>query len=464
MYHCGDVVNDISIAYIGGGSRGWAWRLMSDLAAEECMSGTVRLYDIDFEAAQDNEILGNQLLDREDVKGRWQYKAVKTLEAALSGADFIVISILPGTFAEMASDVHLPEQYGIYQSVGDTVGPGGLLRALRTIPMYVEIAKEIKKYSPKAWVINYTNPMALCTKTLYEVFPEIKAFGCCHEVFATQKLLTSVLRELKGIDGVERQDIKINVLGINHFTWINEASYKNIDVFALYKEFVNVFYQEGYEDSAQKGHWINDSFSSANRVKFDLFKRYGIIAAAGDRHLAEFVPSNWYLKDRHTIEKWKFSLTTVDWRMNDLNNRREKSKKLVNGGEKFELKESGEEGVKQIKALIGLQDLVTNVNMLNRGQVTGIPIDAVVESNALFTRDSLRPVMAGKLPIAVESLVVRHVYNQDTILKASFAKDKELALSAFLNDPLVTIPIDDATQLFHQMLYNSREYLSGWNL
>jgi alpha-galactosidase/6-phospho-beta-glucosidase family protein len=464
MHYCKDAVNDITIAYIGGGSRGWAWRLMSDLAAEEGMSGSVRLYDIDFAAARDNEILGNKLFDRTDVKGKWQYEAVKTLEAALSGADFIVISILPGTFTEMASDVHLPEEYGIYQSVGDSVGPGGLIRALRTIPMYMEIAKGIKQYSPKAWVINYTNPMALCTKTLYEVFPDIKAFGCCHEVFSTQKLLASVLRECKEIDGIERSDIKINVLGINHFTWIDTASYKNIDVFALYKEFVNVYYQEGYEDGMQKGHWINDSFSSANRVKFDLFKRYGIIAAAGDRHLAEFVPGNWYLKDRQTIEKWKFNLTTVDWRMKDLNNRREKSKQLVHGREQFELKESGEEGVKQIKALLGLQDLVTNVNMLNTGQVIGLPIGAVVETNALFTRDSLKPVMAGKLPIAVENLVVRHVYNQDIILKASFARDKELALSAFLNDPLVTIPVDDATQLFHHMLYNSREYLLGWNL
>jgi alpha-galactosidase/6-phospho-beta-glucosidase family protein len=160
----------------------------------------------------------------------------------------------------------------------------------------------------------------------------------------------------------------------------------------------------------------------------------------------------------------EINLTTVDWRIKDLNNRREKSKKLVHGEQNFELKESGEEGVKQIKALLGLQDLVTNVNTLNRGQVKGIPIGAVVETNALFTRNSLRPMMAGKLPIAVESLVVRHVYNQDIILKASFTKDKELALSAFLNDPLVTIPVDDATQLFHQMLYNSREYLSGWYL
>ncbi|HPC77986.1 MAG TPA: alpha-glucosidase/alpha-galactosidase, partial [bacterium] len=123
---------DIRIAYIGGGSRGWAWKLMTDLALEKDLSGTVRLYDIDYEAAKNNEIIGNKLSVKPEVVGRWNYMAVKTLDEALYGADLVVISILPGTFDEMYSDVHAPEKYGIYQSVGDTTGPGGLIRGLRT--------------------------------------------------------------------------------------------------------------------------------------------------------------------------------------------------------------------------------------------------------------------------------------------------------------------------------------------
>ena len=146
MEYIGNTVKDINMAYIGGGSRGWAWGLMSDLASEVSLSGTVKLYDIDYEAAHDNELIGNKLNQREDTRGKWEYKAVETLEVALTGANFVVISILPGSFDEMESDVHAPEKYGIYQPVGDTVGPGGLVRALRTIPMYVEIAEAIKKY------------------------------------------------------------------------------------------------------------------------------------------------------------------------------------------------------------------------------------------------------------------------------------------------------------------------------
>ena len=189
MMDCGNKVSDVKIAYIGGGSRGWAWTFMTDLALEVSLSGVIRLYDIDEQAAKNNAIIGNAISAREEAVGKWRYEVCSELKAALAGADFVVISILPGTFDEMAVDVHMPERFGIYQSVGDTAGPGGLMRALRTIPMFVEIAEAIREYAPDAWVINYTNPMSVCVRTLYHVFPQIKAFGCCHEVFGTQKVL-----------------------------------------------------------------------------------------------------------------------------------------------------------------------------------------------------------------------------------------------------------------------------------
>ena len=141
------IANGVKIAYIGGGSRGWAWGLMSDLAECKDMNGEVYLYDIDQEAAKANEMIGNMYNDCEGACSKWTYKATETIGDALTGADFVVISILPGTFDEMESDVHTPEKYGIYQSVGDTSGPGGIVRAMRTIPMFEEIARNIEKYS-----------------------------------------------------------------------------------------------------------------------------------------------------------------------------------------------------------------------------------------------------------------------------------------------------------------------------
>lgn len=433
-----DCVKDIQIAYIGGGSRGWAWTFMTDLALEPSMSGVIRLYDIDKEAAKANEVIGNSLRDREDTPGKWEYRTMNTLAEALTGAVFVVISILPKTFDEMEVDVHMPERLGIYQSVGDTAGPGGMMRGLRTIPMFVEIAKAIEKYSPDAWVINYTNPMSLCVKTLYEVFPSIKAFGCCHEVFGTQKLLAAIAEKELGVEHIDRHEILVNVLGINHFTWFDYATYKGTDLFPVYRSYIEKHFEEGFEE--KDNNWANSTFACAHRVKMDLFNRYGLMAAAGDRHLVEFMPGGEYLKNPETVTSWKYGLTTVAWRKEDLRKRMERSEKLINGQEKIELKPTGEEGILLIKALCGLGRVISNVNIPNTGkQISNLPETAVVETNAVFERDAIRPVLAGSIPENIRALIMPHVENHERIMKVALNgnQDSELVVEAFLEDPLV---------------------------
>ena len=431
-------VEDIQIAYIGGGSRGWAWTFMTDLALEPALSGTIRLYDIDRDAAEANRTIGNTIKSREDAVGKWDYVVADSYEEALSGADFVVISIMPKTFDEMETDVHMPERLGIYQSVGDTVGPGGIMRSLRTLPMFVEFAQQIRTYCPDAWVINYTNPMTMCIKTLYHVFPQIKAFGCCHEVFGTQAMLAAIAEKELGITGIDRADIHVNVLGINHFTWFDYASYKGIDLFPVLSSFIDEHFEEGLEDGSN--NWMNNNFACAHRVKMDLFRRYGLIAAAGDRHLAEFMPGDEYLRDPQTAHSWKFTLTPVSWRKEDLAKRLDRSRRLVSGEEKISLDPTGEEGILLIKALCGLCRVVSNVNIPNTAmQISNLPTDAVVETNAVFERDAIRPVMAGSIPKNVRELIMPHVENHERILKAVMdgCSDRELVTDAFMADPLV---------------------------
>ena len=452
---------EVKIAYIGGGSRGWAWGLMSDLARVEDMCGDVYLYDIDFNAAKANETIGNRIKSHENCRSPWNYKAVETIGEALTGANFVVISILPGTFEEMASDVHTPEKYGIYQSVGDTSGPGGIIRALRTIPMMEEIALAIKEYSPDAWVINYTNPMTVSVRTLYRTFPEIKVFGCCHEVFGTQKVLSRALEDICGIKDVARDEIKVNVIGVNHFTWINKAKYRDMDLFDVYDKFVDKYYDEGYIENIDN-NWMNNVFACAQRVKFDLYKRFGCIAAAGDRHLAEFCPGDWYLESPEQVKEWKFGLTPVSWRTDDLAMRLEKSAKLESGEMPFKIHMTGEEGVSQMRALLGLCDLVTNVNIPNRGQIPNMPIGAVVETNAVFRADSVTPVFAGELPMEIYPLISRITSEQELIVEAGLKRDLELAFRAFTIDPLVRLSTADARKLFDEMVENTKKYLGEY--
>jgi len=454
-------VEDIKIAYIGGGSRGWAWGLMSDLVSYNDISGDVYLYDIDYEAAQNNEIIGNKFNSAEGAKTVWNYKATKTIDEALTGADFVIISILPGTFDEMESDVHTPEKYGIYQSVGDTSGPGGIVRAMRTIPMYEEIAENIKKHCPNAWVINYTNPMTLCVKTLYRVFPEIKAFGCCHEVFGTQHILCDMLKESLDIERPRRREIKVNPVAVNHFTWLTSAKYRDMDLVPYYKEFTEK-HKDGF--AHQTNHWMNNSFASEQKVKFDLFNKYGYIAAAGDRHLAEFCEGKWYLASPERVNEMHFGLTSVAWRKQDLQKRLERSARLVSGEEAVQIKNTDEEGVMQMRALLGLCELVTNVNLPNRGQIPNLPIGAVVETNAVFRAGSLDPVFAGPIPTEIYPLVSRVCAEQELVSEGIAERNLDKIFAAFINDPLVTCSFEDAKKLFDEMCQNTKAYLTSYDL
>jgi alpha-galactosidase len=336
------------------------------------------------------------------------------------------------------------------------------MRAMRTIPMYVEIAEAIRDFCPDAWVINYTNPMSLCVRTLYHVFPGIKAFGCCHEVFGTQKLLCDMLEKEYGIPGVTRQQLHTTVTGINHFTWLTRASYRDIDLMPLYAKFADRYFKTGYDDGGDD-NWMNNHFKCAHRVKFDLFRRYGAIAAAGDRHLAEFT-APLYTRDPETVREWKFQLTSVDWRVKDLGDRLARSDLLISGEEPLNLKPSGEEGHLLLKALLGLGDVVSNVNVPNRGQVPDLPLGSVVETNALFGLDRIEPVCAGPMPDGLSPLVARHVLNQENTLKAALNCDRKLGFATFMNDPQMSgIRMEDGRKLFDDMLENQRKYLpEGW--
>lgn len=463
MQYSNGKADNVKIAYIGGGSRGWAWGLMSDLVSQADMSGEVWLYDIDYEAAKDNEKIGNMYNEAEGARSVWTYKAVETIEEALDNTDFVVISIQPATFEEMHSDVHTPEKYGIYQSVGDTTGPGGIIRAMRTIPMYEYFAEKIKECCPDAWVINYTNPMTLCVKTLYRVFPKIKAFGCCHEVFGTQKVLSIALDKVLGIKDVPREEIKVNPIAVNHFTWITDAKYRNIDLFPVYKKFVEIYADKGYDEHVDQ-NWMNRGFHSKERIKMDLFKRYGYIAAAGDRHLAEFCPGKWYLENPQKVRDWGFGLTSVDFRKEQLKERLERSERLVSGKEKVKIELTGEEGVNQIRALLGLCELVTNVNIPNNGQIPNLPMDAIVETNAVFSSDTVTPVFAGEIPSQIYPLVSRICAEQEEVSEAVAQRDLGRIFNAFANDPLTTCGYEDAKYLFNEMIENTKEYLGMYNI
>lgn len=454
----------IKIAYIGGGSKAWARVLMGDLALSEGLSGEIALYDIDFDAAERNRKIGERISSDPKAISYWKYTNHRDLDSALCGADLVVISILPGTFTEMHYDVHLPEKYGVYQSVGDTAGPGGVLRAMRTVPLFYGFADAIRRNCPNAWVMNFTNPMSACVKALYDEFPEIKAFGCCHEVFHAQDFLCLVAREELGIERPVRSEISTDVCGVNHFTWITKATYHDIDLLSLLPSFIDKYFDEGYASAIGKDRFefrSGDYFIGSNKVKMDMYLRFGALGAAGDRHLVEFMDGNEYLKDPESaVEKWGFTLTPVSYRIDDQHQKIQKSIAMADGKTPVEIERSDEEAVDLIKALFGFGKIVSNVNLPNLGQAKNLPLGSIVESNCLFTADNLSPIISIDPPCGAFELIKRANDNIDTLSKGIREKNMDMIFSAFRSQGLCCeLSEDDARSMFREMIEGTYEYL-----
>ena len=486
----------LTIAYIGGGSKGWAHGCFSDLLAQGRLEGEIRLYDTDIQAAERNVLWFDKLVrcNAKKIKSKWTCTVVPDIDKALAGADFVIISILPYTLDNMAVDVHHPEKYGLWQSVGDTVGAAGYSRALRTIPAYIHFADRIRANCPGAWVINYTNPMAMCMNTLYREFPEIKAFGCCHEVFGTKSLLGKIagmylalsdkgkkaflaadLKTVKAellkkgksfthrwsFGGIKREEITANVQGLNHFTWINKAFYGDLNLLELYAAYIKMFRQH---NELRLGKAVPDIIKrvyNIHNVKFTLFEKYGVAAAAGDRHLAEFVPDLFLTQKR--VKPMGFGLTPVS-RRKMFNGFRTLKGNLVSTPLVIpRIRRTGEEGVQQMTAICGLEDMTTNVNLPNKGQQRNIVLGPAVETDAFFSLDSVEPIDAGEMTPETAALVNAHASNQLDFVEAYFQKDRNALEEVFCRDPMVAmIGKEKGKKLFGEMIELNKECLEDW--
>jgi alpha-galactosidase len=277
-------------------------------------------------------------------------------------------------------------------------------------------------------------------------------------VFNTQDVLADIFMLETGETGVTRHEVETNVVGVNHFTWFTDAACRGYDLFPIYQKFVSAHRDTGILHKRVERHKV---FESQNRVKFDLFLRYGSIAAAGDRHLAEFMPGEMYMKDPETVAGWDYALTPVSWRDQELIELLARSKRLAKGEEDVTLEPSGEEGVQLIKALAGLRRMVSNVNIPNCGQIANAPLNAVVESNAVFEYKAVRPVFAGTMPENIAALTAPHFINHELTLDAALNIDFAKAYEAFKNDPLVKGRLTDAQAevLLRDMIRNTLNYL-----
>ena len=272
------------VTIVGGGSYQWAPELMADLFGTPALSGMhLVLQDIDPAPLPKMEALAHKVNDALNAKAT--VSATTDLGQALDGADFVIVCISTGGFRSMAVDLDVPAAHGITQTVGDTVGPGGINRSLRNIPVLVGIGKAMEEHCPDAWLFNITNPMTCLTRSVCRE-TSIKTVGLCHEVGNFTMDLAIAL-------GKPWEAVQASVTGINHFPVLTALEVDGEDGFAVLRELVEeVGGLESlvpYPGRPEAEAFSKLDFAQRHLFKLTLLDRWGTFPAAGDRHIAEFV-------------------------------------------------------------------------------------------------------------------------------------------------------------------------------
>jgi alpha-galactosidase len=328
----------------------------------------------------------------------------------------------------MENDLKIPYKYGIWQPVGDTVGPGGVSRALRNIPVVVAIARQMETHCPNAWLLNITNPMSALTRCVWRE-TDIRCIGLCHELYGT-------LAKLEKLLGCKdwRKDFDCVSVGVNHLPWIIKLRYSGKDAFPILRRAL----EEGRMPGDRKGPGtaLDRTLVGSNQVKFELFKVFNALPAAGDRHIVEFFPYFCTGKVRKgaamgvkltTIEERRYDYTPA-WKKNVAD--------IASGRKRIPAQVSQESTSRVIAALAGLGEWKDIVNIPNEGQVQGIPAGVVLETMGLITRDHVYGLPVGEVPPAILTQIQRHAANQEMTVEAALAGDRGLVLQVMLNDPL----------------------------
>ncbi len=431
------------ICFVGGGSYNWTPKLLTDIALSGDLAGTVVLHDIDPSALEDLQRLGRKIMAAADAD--IAVEASMDLAEALRDAEYVAVTITTGGLEAMRRDLDIPLKYGICQSVGDTVGPGGLSRALRNTPVLVDIARTVERVCPDAWLLNLTNPLTTLTRAVTKV-TRVKTMGLCHELLGVRGAM------MRMFDATV-EDFEMRVGGINHLIWLLELKIRGHDGFRMIREHM----ARGRDIPLKPGGGYREPFLDRWRLKLALLDVYGYLPAAGDRHVAEFFPH--FLTDAtHQGADHGVLLTVIEHREEMVCAAQASVRAWLDGSEPLPLLRSPEELAGIIAAIANGRSTRAIVNLPNRGQIDNLPRGAVVETLAEVGAAGAEPICVGPLPPGVLSTVAPHVVNQEMIVDAALTGDRQLALQALLGDPLVR-DFSSAPRMLDELLQAHSQYL-----
>lgn len=420
----------VKITIIGGGSYQWSPKLITDLLGTPSLATChVALMDIDPEPLPKMERLF--AVANQELGTHATVESTTDRAAALDGADFVVVTISTGGFESMAVDLDVPARHGIRQSVGDSVGPGGISRALRNIPVLAGVAEDMVRHCPDAWLLNITNPMTCLTRCVTRQTP-VKAVGLCHEIGTFSMDLAIAF-------GVPFEAVTVTFSGVNHFPVVTAVDIAGADGLAALHEMVadlgGLRALAPRPDRPEAAPFSKADFAHRHLLALTLLDRYGALPAAGDRHLAEFVPGV-LTEESAWGEAWGIGLTPIS--------RREEHQAMyiadvdavLDGSKPLATYPSGELVAPVIDSLITGTRREVPLNLPNAGQCPDLPLEAVVEGICVVDGDGMRGRDQARLPAPLAELLRRHAAVQEMTVEAALTGDVGLVKAAMALDPL----------------------------
>lgn len=433
--------NKFNFTFIGAGSMAFTCKLVVDIVREECIhGGELRLVDLDAQKLQLASEAVSKIVDdvRKETGKDFTVKTYTDFHPALVDMDFIIFTFVTGSYPSWHKDIEICTRHGVLQSVGDTIGPGGISRALRNVPIVVEIGHEMEKVCPDAWAINYSNPEGAIGLAL-EGYTKVHTFSLCH---GTPDTIAALARE---VFHVEPSEVAYRAAGINHLTWITEMRINGEDMYPMLREKL-----------------IETGYNKKEPISFQLFDIFGLYPAPGDRHVGEFFP--FYLKE-DMFKKYDFTWKNNDFKANDQWRKEalERFEKLRSGEMHYtDFGESGETATHFIRALSQGETTKEMANVQNRGYIENVSDDIVVEVPVFIDQFGLHPQKIGRLPAAIAAKCDALGREYRLMVEAAVRCDKQLALQAMMLDPLMA-HCDEPELLLNDLLDAYRDDLpEGW--
>ena len=433
------------ITFIGAGSTIFAKNVLGDAMLTPSLADShIALYDIDEKRLRESEAM-LKTINKNANQNRAEIQVYHDRKEALRDADFVVNAIQVGGYKpSTVIDFEIPKKYGLRQTIGDTMGIGGIFRTLRTLPVMLEFAREMEEVCPNAWLLNYTNPMAMLTMGVLKA-TSIKTVGLCHSV---QVCVPELFEHLGIKEQYDLADFQWKIAGINHMAFLLEITKDGED-----------FYPTIRQLAEEKENPHRDS------VRFELMKRFGYYITESSEHNAEYHP--YFIKSKYPelIDELGIPLdeylTRCENQIRDWETMRED---IVDNGD-LTHKRSREYASYIMDAIKTGNPTVIAGNVLNKGLVTNLPEDVCVEVPCLVDKNGIQPTYVGALPTQLAALNRTNINVQELTVEAALTLEKNKIYQAAYLDPHLSseLSLADITQLVDDLIEAHGDYLPDYH-